>query len=288
MTRLGAMLMRDLPPEDVPGLAAAVAPGFDELWVIEDLNWAGGISQLTAVLDATDTDAAGRPAVGHGIAPAPFRNAAALAMEWATLERLHPGRLRPGVGHGVPIWMQQIGEGVESPLTLLRETIEATRRILDGGVVSYNGRYVDVNDVVLMYPPAERPPIYAGVTKPRGLRLSGEVADGTILAEGFGPDELRAARATIDEGRAAAGRTDPHDLVAFTGFYWGDPSVLPPPPPDVPDGWAAVSPDLDEVVGELQAVIDAGVDSVALIPFGPFEEQLDRFIEEIKPRLDLG
>ena len=69
MTRVGAMITRDLPPEDVPRLAASVAPGLDELWVVEDLGWAGGITQVAAVLDATANDHAGRPRVGHGIAP---------------------------------------------------------------------------------------------------------------------------------------------------------------------------------------------------------------------------
>ncbi len=72
MTRLGAMLRRDLPPEDLAAIASAAAPGLDELWIVEDLNWPGGIAQMSAVLDATDNDAAGRPVVGHGIAPPPF------------------------------------------------------------------------------------------------------------------------------------------------------------------------------------------------------------------------
>ena len=207
MTRLGAMIKRDVAPEDVPALAAAAAPGLDELWIIEDLTWAGGISQLAAVLQATDSDAAGRPRVGHGIAPAPFRNPAALAMEWATLARQHPGRVLGGIGHGVPSWMRQLGESVESPLTLLRETIEATQRLLTGATVSYDGRYVKIDDVTLVFPPAEPVPVLAGVTGPRGLHLSGEIADGTVLAEGFSPEQVVGVRATIDEGRAVAERT---------------------------------------------------------------------------------
>ncbi len=51
---------------------------------------------------ATVLQATERVVVGHGIAPAPFRNPAALAMEWATLATLHPGRFAAGLGHGVP------------------------------------------------------------------------------------------------------------------------------------------------------------------------------------------
>jgi 5,10-methylenetetrahydromethanopterin reductase len=285
MTRLGAMLRRDLPPEDLTAIASAAAPGLDELWIVEDLNWLGGIAQMSAVLDATDNDAAGRPVVGHGIAPAPFRNPAALAMEWATLARRHPGRVIGGIGHGLPSWMRQLGESVDSPLTLLRETIEATQQILAGGKVSYRGRYVAVDDVELVFPPTEPISVLAGVTGPRSLELSGEIADGTVLAEGFDPEQIVGVREAIDRGRERAGRTDPHNLTVFVGFYAGDLSELPPPPPDIPDGWAVVGPDNDSVVDDLQAVIDTGVDSLVLIPFGPTEAQLTNFVREIAPRL---
>jgi alkanesulfonate monooxygenase SsuD/methylene tetrahydromethanopterin reductase-like flavin-dependent oxidoreductase (luciferase family) len=106
MTRIGAMLLREIPPEDLQVAARAIAPRLDELWIIEDLNWAGGVSQLAMVLDATDDDTSGRPVIGHGIAPAPFRNPAALAMEWATLDRRFPNRIVGGIGHGVPDWMR--------------------------------------------------------------------------------------------------------------------------------------------------------------------------------------
>ncbi|MDG2026398.1 MAG: hypothetical protein P8J50_04760 [Acidimicrobiales bacterium] len=106
MTRIGAMLLREIPPEDLQVAARAIAPRLDELWIIEDLNWAGGVSQLAMVLDSTDDDTSGRPVIGHGIAPAPFRNPAALAMEWATLDRRFPNRIVGGIGHGVPDWMR--------------------------------------------------------------------------------------------------------------------------------------------------------------------------------------
>ncbi len=72
---------------------------------------------------------------------------------------------------------------------------------------------------------------------------------------------------------------------SFVGFYAGDLSELPPAPPDIPDGWAVVGPDNDSVVDDLQAVIDTGVDSLVLIPFGPTEAQLTNFVREIAPRL---
>ena len=114
-TSIGAMILRTVPPEDEIAHALALASLVDELWIVEDLPFAGGISQAAAILEATssvDTP----PVVGHGIAPAPFRNPVTLAMEWATLARMYPGRVHGGVGHGVQEWMHQIGPALASPI----------------------------------------------------------------------------------------------------------------------------------------------------------------------------
>jgi len=93
VTSIGAMIRREIAPEDEVAHAQFLAERFDEIWIVEDLPFAGGISQLAMVLAATED-----VVVGHGIAPAPFRNPAALAMEWGTLERMFPGRVRCGLG----------------------------------------------------------------------------------------------------------------------------------------------------------------------------------------------
>ena len=112
------MIRRDIPPSVVPEHARRIQERFDELWVVEDLPYAGGISHAAAVLDATTN-----VVVGHGIAPAPFRNPVARAMEWATPAELHPRRFAGGIRHGIQGWMGQIDGQVESPLTLLRERL---------------------------------------------------------------------------------------------------------------------------------------------------------------------
>ena len=287
MTDIGAMLRRDLPPEALIETAQRLAPWFDELWIVEDLEWPGGVAQLAAVLEATAGDDA--PVVGHGVAPAPFRNPAALAMEWASLARMYPGRLHGGIGHGVPAWMDRIGGQVASPLTLLRETVEVVRRILAGGSVTYSGRHVEVRDIDLVFPPEVVPPVLAGVTGPRSLELSGAIADGTVLSEGHDVEQIRSARERIAAGRAAA--PDPpagHRFTLYVGYYLGDLDELPPPPTDGPEGgWAAVTNDPEVMATELQAVIDTGIDSMVIVPFGETVEQLERFDTEIRPKLRL-
>lgn len=284
------MLRRDVPPSSLRKHARAVAAGFDELWIVEDLPYAGGISQTAAVLAATaDCGAGTGPVIGHGIAPAPFRNPAALAMEWATLAELYPGRFAAGIGHGVQSWMAQINERVASPLSLLDETIDVVQRLLAGERVSVAGRYISIDDVELVFPPAHPPLVSAGVMGPKSLELSGRTAGGTVLPEGRTPEGVALARASIDLGRAAAGRTDAHRLTVFTGFYCGPLAELGPPPPDAPPGWAAVAETPEACASQLQAILDAGVESMVLVPYGDdAEDQLRLAAVDIVPHLDRG
>jgi 5,10-methylenetetrahydromethanopterin reductase len=277
---VGAMIRREIRPDRVAAYAQRAERGFDELWVVEDLSYAGGISQAATVLAATSV------MVGHGIAPAPFRNPAALAMEWAALASMYPGRLACGIGHGVASWMAQIGEAVPSPLALLGETITAVRSLLAGEVVAVAGRYVTLDSVSLRFPPTQPPPVSAGVVGPKSLHLSGQVADGTILPEGHGPAEVERARQLIDAGRKQVGRSAPHRLTVFAAFYIGDPAAMAPPNPDALSGWEAVATVPSQVARSLQSLVDAGADSVVLVPLGiDHEAQLHLAASAIVPRL---
>jgi 5,10-methylenetetrahydromethanopterin reductase len=212
--RIGVMYDRDWAPEGLPGFARrAEALGVDDLWVVEDLGWSGGVSAAAVALGATE-----RIRVGIGIAPAPLRSPALLAMELATLARVFPGRLVAGIGHGVQEWMAQVGVAPRSPLALLEETISSVRGLLRGERVELAGREVRLDGVQLVHPPAAVPPVVAGVVRPRSLELSGRVADGTVITEGHGPGDLENARALTAKGGAAPD----HTLTVFAFASVGD------------------------------------------------------------------
>lgn len=199
MTTLGATFRPQLPPERLRSLAqAADESGLDDLWLWEDCFLEGAVSSTAAALAWTR-----RVRVCVGVLPTPLRNVALTAMETATLERMFPGRVALGIGHGVQTWMGQVGARPASPLTLLREYATALRGLLDGDEVTTTGRYVSLDAVRLEWPPASAPPIWAAGEGPKTLRLTGEVADGTILTGGTTPDDVRRARTLIDQGRAA-------------------------------------------------------------------------------------
>jgi alkanesulfonate monooxygenase SsuD/methylene tetrahydromethanopterin reductase-like flavin-dependent oxidoreductase (luciferase family) len=209
MTTLGVVCRPEFPPERVRDIAvAADEAGLDELWLWEDCFWGGAFTAAAAVLAWTR-----RLRVGIGVFPVPLRNVALTAMEAAMLHRLFPGRVVVGVGHGVQDWMGQVGVRPESPLTLLREYLDALRALLRGEQVTTQGRYVHLADVALGWPPASAPPVLSAATSPRTLRLSGERADGTILVASTTREQFQSARQSIEEGRALGGRADPHQLV---------------------------------------------------------------------------
>jgi alkanesulfonate monooxygenase SsuD/methylene tetrahydromethanopterin reductase-like flavin-dependent oxidoreductase (luciferase family) len=276
MTALGAVFLPDLPPERLRAVAeAADRAGLEQLWLWEDCFRTGGIATAAAVLGWTE-----RLQVGIGLLPVPLRNPALTAMEAATLARLFPGRLHLTVGHGVQEWMGQVGARVESPLTLLREYAGALRALLAGEEVTTQGRYVRLDRIRLVHPPREPVPLLAGAVGPRSLRLSGEVADGTVLVHGTTPDDLRRAKEAVDEGRAAAERSGPHPLVVNLLTATGDGADarldrslrdwgLEP----VPD--AGVAGGAEEVAAAVRRLVDAGATSVTLQPTGVDVDPVD-------------
>ena len=129
------------------------ADGAQQLWVIEDCFYTAGVSLAAAALAVTN-----RLKVGLGILPAVARNPAITAMEIATLCGLGPGRVLPGIGHGVQAWMRQMGARTPSPVTTLSEVITAVRRLLRGERVSMDGRRVYLDGVRLDQPPVPSRP----------------------------------------------------------------------------------------------------------------------------------
>ena len=201
----GVSLPRNLPADRIVDFAkAAEWLGFDELWIVEDCFYRGGIAQTAVVLASTE-----RIHVGIGILPAAARNTAFATLEINTLAELFPGRVTVGIGHGMPAWMRQVGAWPASPLTMLEETVSATRALLRGERVSVEGRYVRMRDVVLENAAPHAPLVLAGVRGPKSLAVSGRVADGTVLAEPVTPEYLaRVIREVGAEG--------PHRIVAYS------------------------------------------------------------------------
>lgn len=178
----------------------------DSLWLWEDCFLESGVAAASAALAWTE-----RLKVGVGLLPVPLRNVALTAMEAATLERLFPGRVTIGIGHGVQSWMGQVGVRVSSPLTLLREYTNALKALLAGERVTTSGRYVSLDAVALDWPPPAPMPVYVGGLGLKTLDLAGEVGDGTILDASADLDRVRAIRASRKHPVVVYVETDSRD-----------------------------------------------------------------------------
>ncbi|SDU87892.1 LLM class flavin-dependent oxidoreductase [Jiangella alkaliphila] len=301
--QVGMSFDRSFPPAFVTEAARVLeAGGAQQLWVIEDCFYTAGPSLAAAALTVTE-----QLTVGVGILPAVARTAPVTAMEIATLCGLGPGRVLPGIGHGVQSWMAQMGVRPVSPLTALEEVLVAVTRLLAGDEVTSHGHYVDLDAVRLEHPPADPPPLLAGVFGPKSLALAGRVAGGLVLAEPASPSYVRwsleqAGRTPGDPGfhlavfgvlcvkkdRAEAYRTmapwlagqleqprTPYtslpffdDLAARFAAKGVDGLATMPS-----EWWTELAPvgTLDDAAAHLQALEDAGVQSIGMFPIRDVE-----------------
>ena len=175
-------------------------------------------------------------------------------MELATLHRLFPGRLLPGIGHGVQDWMAQVGARPASPLTLLREHAEALRRLLDGEEVTVSGRYVHLDRVRLDWPPGPGTPLFVGGTGPRTLELAGEVGDGILLGS------------ELTEAQVA-------DSVAAARVGWASDAAMP-----VVTHLLVTTRDARAVADAVRALAEIGVTTVVFQPTDD-ESDIEGFVE---------
>lgn len=264
MVDLGVVFRPQREPADLrPAAVAADEAGVDELWLWEDCFDHGGVATAAAALAWTT-----RVRVGVGILPVPLRSPALTAMEIASLARMFPGRAEIGLGHGVQDWMRQIGVAVDSPMTLLREHVTAVRALLAGDSVSFHGRYVNLDDVVLAWPPLSDPPrLHVGAVGPKTVALAGEVGDGVVLTAGTTTAQLVAQRERYDAARRdCRGRVTVY-LLCVTGpdaqaRYEAEARAWGLDPADD----IGVHGDAETVAAAVRRYAQAGADSVVLQP----------------------
>lgn len=323
---IGVMFRCQYPPEQLRDFARrAEAGGLDELWIVEDCFFAGGIASTATALAVTSTIN-----VGLGILPAVVRNPAFAAMELAALARLFPGRLLPGFGHGVASWMRQVGALPASQLGAIEEITAAVRVLLHGDEVEVDGRFVHLDKVQLNFPPQHIPPISLGVRGEKSLRLSGRIADGTIIPEGSSPAYVRWTREQIAAGMAEAGQQRDHRLTVYAFYAVNSDSeaalrqlrphiaeilassgykaqieplgIVPAVEEmtkrggaavieaEMPDEWLrelAIVGTPEECVAAIQRLAEAGADSIVLTPLlGQSEDQLEVIVRELIPLLN--
>jgi probable F420-dependent oxidoreductase len=166
---------------------------------------------LTWVAAATE-----RIGVVTNVLGLPYRSPAVTAKMAETLDRLSGGRLVLGLGVGgfdhefaaFGLAKRTAGQKV----TALGEAVTIIRGLWTQESFSYAGEHFQVAGARIEPRPAHEIPIWLGTYGPRGLRLTGQLADGWLPSfPRLGLDDARAMRAAVRASATAAGR-DPADV----------------------------------------------------------------------------
>lgn len=202
-------------------IIAADAAGFDSLWFDDHLLADEGQPSAPKLEGWTVAAAAAaitnRATIGHLVVANTFRNPGLLAKMAATLDHVSGGRAILGLGAG---WFEDehqafgldFGASAGERIDRLGEAVELIRRLLDGEVVTQDGRFYQLTDAVCAPLPVQRPlPLLIGGSGPK--KTLPLVARHAGLWNAFGtPEVIRANGTVLAEACAAIGR-DPSAVV---------------------------------------------------------------------------
>jgi 5,10-methylenetetrahydromethanopterin reductase len=184
----------------------AEAAGFDAVWQADSRLVRDAVVPMAAFAAATS-----RIKIGSGVIDIWTRNAARLASTFSTLDDLAPGRIICGIGAWWDPLAAKVGIDRDKPLRVMREVVEAVRRLLANETVTLDGHHVNLDGVELDYVYQERRakdvPIYIGATGMQMMELTGQLADGVVLNYLVDPDYNATALEALARGAARSGRT---------------------------------------------------------------------------------
>lgn len=189
--------------------AAAEDRGFESLWVAEhshipasrETPWGGGGELPQFYYDALDpfvalsaaAEATTTLKIGTGVCLVIQRDPIQTAKQVASLDVQSGGRFMFGVGGG---WnreeMRNHGTDPKTRWKLLRERVEAMSEIWANDVASYNGEFVEFDEIIANPKPIQRPrpPVHVGSSFPNGMRRAVRYGDGWIPLLGRGDDDI--------------------------------------------------------------------------------------------------
>jgi alkanesulfonate monooxygenase SsuD/methylene tetrahydromethanopterin reductase-like flavin-dependent oxidoreductase (luciferase family) len=196
-------------------ITAAEAAGFDSLWFDDHLLADEGIPSAPKLEGWTVAAAAAalttRATIGHLVVANTFRTPGLLAKMATTLDHVSEGRAVLGIGAG---WFEEehrafgldFGASAGERIDRMGEAVGLIRRLLDGEVVTHDGRFYHLADAVCAPLPVQRPlPLLIGGSGPR--KTLPLVARHAGLWNAFGtPEVIRANGALVAEACAAIGR----------------------------------------------------------------------------------
>jgi F420-dependent oxidoreductase-like protein len=212
--RIGLMVgATDGPGGTIDGLVATAkryeAAGFPNLWManifgLDAINALGIVGRETAKIE-----------LGTAVVPTYPRHPVAIAQQALTTQAASRGRFLLGIGLSHKLVIENmLGMSYDKPAKHMREYLKVLVPLCRGEGVQFQGEQYRVA-AQLQVPGATRLPVLVAALGPTMLRLTGELADGTITWM-TGPKTLAAHIApNLREAAKAAGRPEPRIVAGF-------------------------------------------------------------------------
>jgi F420-dependent oxidoreductase-like protein len=212
--RIGLMVgATDGPGGTIDGLVATAkryeAAGFPNLWManifgLDAINALGIVGRETAKIE-----------LGTAVVPTYPRHPVAIAQQALTTQAASRGRFLLGIGLSHKLVIENmLGMSYDKPAKHMREYLKVLAPLCRGEGVQFQGEQYRVA-AQLQVPGATRLPVLVAALGPTMLRLTGELADGTITWM-TGPKTLAAHIApNLREAAKAAGRPEPRIVAGF-------------------------------------------------------------------------
>ena len=271
--RLGVTIVAAPAGPDLEGLVAEVkereAQGFASVWMPNIF----GLDAITGLAIAGRETK--RIELGTGVVPTYPRHPTAIAQQALTAQVASGGRFVLGIGLSHKIVIEgMLGMSYDRPARHMREYLKVLGPLLEGKPAAHQGEHYRVN-AGLQFPGVPRVPVLVAALGPTMLKLTGELADGTVTWM-TGPKTIESHIApTIREAAKAAGRPDPRIVGSFPIALTND-----------PDGAREVAAKVFQIYGTLpsyRAMLDReGVDGPADIAIVGDEAVLEAGIRRIR------
>lgn len=203
-----AMYLQDKHPirEGMEYARYAEAKGFEAVWQAESRLVRDAIVPMAAYAAVTE-----RIKIGSGVINNWTRNIGLLAATFLTLDDLAPNRIICGIGAWWDPLAAKVGIKRDKPLLAMRETVTTVRALLKRERVTFQGEFVQLDDVELDVVHGRKEPrnvpIYIGATGPQMMALTGEIADGAVLNYLVAPRYNQGALDQLEQGAKKAGRS---------------------------------------------------------------------------------
>ena len=180
--------------------------GFEAVWQAESRLVRDAIVPMAAFAAVTN-----RIKIGSGVINNWTRNAGVIAATYLTLDDLAQDRIICGIGAWWDPLAAKVGIQRRKNLLAMREYVTVVRALLNRERVTFQGEFVQMDDVELDVVHGRKEPrnvpIYIGATGPKMLALTGEIADGVVLNYLVSPKYNEMAMNQLEIGARKSGRS---------------------------------------------------------------------------------